>query len=329
VSRVNPTEPASPFGSESAPAAHTELTSVALPSESATVDRLQAELERDGIVILPPLVSEEQLHSMQRAFEARLHRVRWNDLDGYEKELYRHVVQDVLTLDQGFVDIAIHPVVTALVRGYLGNAFALVEAKGWKSLPTNHDFHGWHGDAWYDQETIKEIPRELKLGFYLTDVRSGAFNYIGGSHRKQHPRPVPNAEVPQAAQSLTLELAGPAGTAFLFDTSGIHRQGVPIIEPRQAVFYNYHDPNVRLQKESEDYYRYHPLLLSAAFLGGLSTEEQRILGFGNKVRYKPAFERTASHARLQRLFSVAHGAALRLEDLSGRAGIRLTKLLKR
>ena len=78
---------------------------------------------------------------------------------------------------------------------------------------------------------------------------------------------------------------GPAGSAFLFDTSGTHRQGVPMLEPRQAVFYNYHDPDVPLQQEDIDYYRYHPLLLNAAFLGGLSPEDQRILGFGNKTNY--------------------------------------------
>ena len=104
---------------------------------------------------------------------------------------------------------------------------------------------------------------------------------------------------------------------------------MPILESRHAVFYNYHDPNVRLQKESEDYYRYHPLVLSGAFLGGLSTEDQRILGFGSKIRYKPAFERAASHATLERFFHVAYGAVLRLEDLSGRVRIRLTRLFKR
>ncbi|HSP62051.1 MAG TPA: hypothetical protein VLQ90_03620 [Pyrinomonadaceae bacterium] len=36
-----------------------------------------------------------------------------------------------------------------------------------------------------------------------------------------------------------LEVKGPAGTAFLFDTSAIHRQGVPVLETRQALFYNY------------------------------------------------------------------------------------------
>jgi hypothetical protein len=39
------------------------------------------------------------------------------------------------------------------------------------------------------------------------------------------------------------------GTAFLFETSGIHGQSWPILEPRHAVFYNYHDPSIPLQEE--------------------------------------------------------------------------------
>jgi hypothetical protein len=308
---VSPTKAFSQFGSSDNP-----------------IDELHAELDRNGIVILPSLVSDQQLHVMQRSFEARLRRVRWNDSDGYERELYRHVVHDALTLEQGFVDIAIHPLVKGVLRRYLGSTFALVEAKGWRSVPTNRDFHGWHGDAWYDQQTIKEIPREVKLGFYLSDVRSGAFSYIPGSHRKQPPRPIPTREIRDVAHSAALEVAGRAGTAFLFDTSGIHRQGVPIVEPRQAIFYNYHDPNVRLEKENEDHYRYHPLVLNAAFLGDLSVEDQKILGLGNKVRYQPAFERVSTHPILERLFLIAHGAVLRLEDLSGRVKNRLTKLPK-
>src|SRR5207253_9958074 len=170
---------------------------------------LTKELEENGIVIIPDLLTGSQLRGMQVAFNARLRRMRWNNFDGYEKtERYRHMVQDVLTLEQGFVDLALHPRVTAAIREYVGPAFALVEAKGWKSLPTRRDFHGWHGDAWYDQESIQDIPREVKLAFYLTDVRSGAFNYIKSSHRKQHPRPVRNAEVENVSASGICELIG-------------------------------------------------------------------------------------------------------------------------
>ena len=276
-------------------------------ASSNQVDQLAAELDQNGIVVLRNLLSPEQLGGMQRAFALRLQRLRWNNFDGYEKtEPYRHMVQDVLTLDQGFVDLALHPVVKEILHRYLGDEFELTEAKGWKSIATKRDFHGWHGDAWYDQTHHQaEIPREVKLAMYLTDVKSGAFNFIRGSHRKQHPRMVPGSELKDVSASEITEVIGTAGTAFLFDTSGIHRQGVPMLDPRQAIFYNYHDPQVRLQKEDVDMYRYHPLILNASFLGGLTKEDQRILGFGNKTNYIASWERPVKHAVIQNVFGVA------------------------
>ncbi|MFQ5850247.1 MAG: phytanoyl-CoA dioxygenase family protein [Candidatus Binatia bacterium] len=292
----------------------------------AMMSHLTRELEENGIALLPDLLTQDQLRGMQRAFEVRLRRVRWNDFDGYEKtEPYRHMVQDVLTLDQSFVDTALHPMVKQALREYLGDRFQLVEAKGWKSLPVKRDFHGWHGDGWYDQAVVRHIPREVKLGIYVTDVKSGAFNYIKGTHRKQAPRPVRHDELKDVPRSTFVEVTGPAGLAFLFDTSGIHRQGVPILEERQAVFFNYHDPDVPIQREDLDYYRYHPLLLNAAFLGNLSQEDQRILGFGNKTSYIHAFERRPKHSTLQTAFRVIFDAKLRTSSLERRVLARLRR----
>jgi hypothetical protein len=50
-----------------------------------------------------------------------------------------------------------------------------------------------------------------------------------------------------------------------------------------------------------DYYRYHPLILNAAFLGGLSAEDYRILGLGDKRNYMHAFVREPSFPRTQSL----------------------------
>ncbi len=284
------------------------------------------ELEHQGVVVLPDLVTPGQRDEMRRAFARRLRRPRWNDVDGYEKtEPYRHMVSDVLTLAQSFVDVALHPGLKQALREYLGEPFALVEAKGWLSLPTRRDFHGWHGDAWYDQEQVQGIPREVKLGVYLTDVRSGAFNYIRRSHAQQAPRTVGAHEVSRWPAEDVVEVTGPAGTAFLFDTSGIHRQGVPILEPRQAVFYNYHDPRVPLQKEDVAYYRYHPLLLNAAFLGELSEEDRRVLGFGDKTNYQQDFERQENHPRFHAFLGRAFDARLRLKELGQRVGARLRR----
>jgi len=38
-----------------------------------------------------------------------------------------------------------------------------------------------------------------------------------------------------------------------------------MLEERQACFFNYHNARVSLQQEDIDYYRYHPLILNAAF----------------------------------------------------------------
>jgi hypothetical protein len=294
--------------------------------EQSSIDRSFNALDTDGIVVLPNLLTDNQIRSMQVAFEAKLRRLRWNNFDGFQKtETFRHMVEDVLLLDQGFVDLALHPLIRQILTRYLGNKFELNEAKGWKSLPTKRDFHGWHGDAWYDQ-TSAIIPREVKLAFYLTDVRSGAFNYIKGSHRKQHPRMVRNSEIANIPRSQIVEVNGEAGTAILFDTSGIHRQGVPMLEPRQAIFYNYHDPDVPLQKEDIDYYRYHPLLLNSAFLGNLTAEDQRILGFGNKTNYRHAFERRPRHATLQSISKLALESSIRAGAMRDRIADRIRRL---
>jgi hypothetical protein len=138
---------------------------------------------------------------------------------------------------------------------------------------------------------------------------------------------VKNYEVENFEASRFVEITGAAGTAFLFDTSGIHRQGVPMLEPRQAIFYNYHDPRVRLQQEDVSYYRYHPLLLNAAFLGDLSSEDQRILGFGNKTNFQPCFERQARISFAHKAFSAAFSAQLRARELRQRIGAKLRRAL--
>ncbi len=303
-------------------------TPIATDTLTSPADALFEELDETGIVEIPDAISPAQLTSMQSAFSSRLERLRWNNIDGYERtELFRLVVQDVLSIDQGFVDIALHPTVKQVLNRYLGvGAYELTEAKGWKSMPTTRDFHGWHGDAWYEQKDTNEIHREVKLALYLTDVKSGHFEYIKGSHRKEHPRSVKNSEVANIPRSQIVEVRRPAGSVVLFDTSGIHRQSVPMLEPRHACFYNYHDPRVRLQQVSVDDYRYHPLLLNAAFLGGLSAEDEKILGFGGKTNYRHAFVRPKEHGFLEDSYAFFFEKKLRRRDFTERVKARLKRI---
>ncbi len=300
-------------------------------SEPDVVERLARELEEQGAVRLPTLLGAATVRGMQERFRRRLQHIRWNDCDGYERgECLRLMVQDVLALDQGFVDLALHPLVQGVLDRYLGANYVLCEAKGWRSLPTRKDFHGWHSDMWYDQTRVTDrIPREIKVAFYLGDVQSGAFQYIPGSHRQQAPHHLKRSEVEALAVDKMIEFLGPAGSAVMFDTSGIHRQGIPILEPRDAVFLNYHDPDVPLQAEDVEYYRYHPLLLNAAFLGQLTPKDMRILGFGDKTHYQPDFKRNTSSNWTHRLFAGVHGVQLHLGNFTGKVVGKLKRLAGR
>ncbi len=300
-------------------------TGTALESQ---IDSVVAALERDGAVALPQLVSDEALQEMKEAFESRLRYFHSNDVSGYMRtELKRLGVPDVLTLAQGFIDIGVHPLVMGAMERYVGKGYALAEAKGWQTQRSLKDFHGWHGDAWYDQSAYppEVMPREVKLAFYLTDVNSGAFQYVRGSQRKEVPRLWPRREGENIAQQDIMEFKGKAGTAMIFDTSGIHRQGIPVLDPRRAVFYNYHDLDVKLQKEDVDYYRYHPLIVNAAFLGGLTGEQQRVLGFGHKGRFQHDFVRKPQSPLMHGIVTAANATRL----YTGHYTRRVTGKIKR
>ncbi len=284
--------------------------------DAISISSVVETLDTDGVVVLPNFVQGDSLAGMQRAFRQGLSRMRWNTFDGFRQtELFRHMVEDVLMLDQGFVDLATHPLIAGAVRQYVGPDVQLREAKGWLSLPTRRDFHGWHGDAWYDQTKITDrIPREVKVASYLTDVRSGAFAYVKGSHRQQAPRSIRKDEVGTKVKGEILECFGSAGTVVIFDTSGVHRQNMPILDPRWATFYNYHQPSIPLQREDVVGYRYHPLLLNAAFLGGLDEAGRQLLGFGDQTHYQPDYERPPKFELMQSVSRAMLLSWLRLQD---------------
>ena len=275
-------------------------------------DELLEILQRDGVAAIPRFIAGDRLQRMQRAMESVLERLRLNNIDGYEKtEQLRDMVEHPLLLEQGFVDIGLDPNVLEVARRYVGPKFQLVEAKGWRSRVTKGRGHGWHGDSWYDQTAIRErIPPEIKLGLYLTDVTSGGFAYVKGTHRKYTPRLISAKDVDPGWAPASELFNGAAGTAILFDTSGIHRQSMPILQERIALFYCYHDASMPLQSEDVEYNRYHPLLLNAAFLGGLTTEQQRVLGFGDQRQFFAGYKRQVANPLMHNIFNSVLDAKL-------------------
>lgn len=270
------------------------------------IETLVEVLERDGIVELPGLIAPAALAAMQATFRAALAHPSWNTWRGYEQtDKHRRMVEDLLLLDPTFQELALKPRVRELMAAYLGPGYVLTEVRAWETVVTRKNFHGWHNDAWYDH-ALPEVPRELKLALYLTDVETGYFSYIKGTHRGTRHRHWSARQVAQYAERM-VHMRAPAGSTFVFDTAGIHRQSSPVLDPRRVVMLNYHDPSVPLQEIDLLQDRYAPLRLNAAFLGGLSAEEQRVLGFGNlstwRPGYRPPQRYRALHGLVRRLFA--------------------------
>jgi len=97
---------------------------------------------------------------------------------------------------------------------------------------------------------------------------------------------------------------------------------------RDLNFYNYRDPAVPLSPDNIESYRYHPLLLNAAFLGNLTPEDQSILGFGDKTNFIPAFERKPGHEAFQAWRVRMFGAKVVLEEFGSRVAARLRRILR-
>ncbi len=153
-------------------------TSTNLSHRNAVV----AALEHDGIALVPGLVRPDALLAMQAAYRRVLGHLSWNTTRGYhQSDLHRRMVDDILTLDPAFQELGLHSQVQEILRDYLGPSYVLTEVKGWETVIAKRDFHGWHNDAWYDHR-LPEVPREVKLGLYLTDVETGFFSYIKGTH---------------------------------------------------------------------------------------------------------------------------------------------------
>lgn len=272
-------------------------------------------LAANGVVMLGQLVTGERLERMQTVYRTALERPTWNTWIGFEQnEKWRRLIENLLIYDRAFVDHALYPSICEVLREYIGPGFELVEARGWETIATRRDFHGWHADAWYD-ENVQTRPREVKLACYLTDVETGHFQYVRGSHKTEEaPRSYAGSEVAQMADRI-LDLKGPAGSCFLFDTSGVHRQSSPVLKKRWVVMYNYHDPAIRVGNEHLVFGRYRPLFLNAAFVGGLTGEEQRVLGMG-RVTNMPSVQPTAQRFQgMHRLMHRAMRAYLELQDV--------------
>ena len=273
------------------------------------------QLNEKGIAVLEKFVPETILSQMQQSYEKSLRHPQFNTWQGYQQnERWRLLIENLITLSPAFMFPIKNDALMKVCRLYIGEAFQVTEARGWKTIRTERNFHGWHNDAWYDITQCESPPPQLKLGIYLSDVESGEFAYVEQSH---HQKLLPGHWNQTQVDSMNLPIkhvTGKAGTAFLFDTSGIHRQNYPVLVSRNVAFFNFHDPSFPIQSLDKSYDRYAPLLLNAAFLGNLTKEQERILGFGDKRYFEEAFIPNQRYPILHKMVQLSLTSRLLVQD---------------
>jgi hypothetical protein len=204
---------------------------VVIPEADDTFARLDA----DGYAMCTGLLSPQQVVEMRRYFETCL------AFDGYRPELGKFRVPEnapkgthVANFDHADVvgaphalAVANNPVVLSAVGKVLGAKPTISYMTAWWSIA--------HGEAAKEAELFhRDVDdlRFIKLFIYLTDVdeNSGPHAFVKGTHGINKLTDIRRLSEEEVAREFgaenMLSFTGPAGTAFIENTYGVHR-GVP------------------------------------------------------------------------------------------------------
>lgn len=205
-----------------------------------------AELERDGYVRLSNIVQPAWASDMLRYFSSRdcfdLHRPHLGPFRGPanpppETHVANYPLEIVAAAPHVFA-IANHPAVLAAAATILRATPTIALMSVWWSMPRAD------GKPEYAEHFHRDFDdyRFIKLFCYLTDVdeTSGPHVFVRGSHRvNKHieaRRPLPDDLVAKEfGVDNILRIVGPAGTAFLENSFGVHR-GMPAASRPRLIF---------------------------------------------------------------------------------------------
>lgn len=247
------------------------------PSPAATL--AADSLTRQGHVMAPAMLAPEQIADIHAFLAAKpCYRGRKPDrMFPLEERPADAAVAEYPTADilnaPHLLDLVNDPAVIAAVTHYLGCRPTLSSlALRWsfpyrESRPNIEDLQRYHRDI--DDWTF------VKLFVYLTDVdeTSGPHVYISGTHRQQgswRSRFYSDDEARAIGNGLPeIRLVGPAGSAFLVDTFGLHKGAVPLARPRLMLQAEYSSLPVFL-------YTYQPQRLQRRLPAGLDRDVNRL-----------------------------------------------------
>jgi Phytanoyl-CoA dioxygenase (PhyH) len=202
--------------------------------------RVGAELERNGIAMLPDFVAPDAIARIKAHLEGaqlseRFPPCRKNfDFDSIPENVHvaEYTTEHILRCPD-VVGLANHPLLLDCAAEYLGCKPTISNISIWWSLPAD-------GSAQEAENYHRDVDewRFVKFFLYLTDAdeMAGPHCFVRGSHRSTRflrIRRIRDAEVKAAfAESDQLRICGRAGDAFLEDTFGLHKGQPPTAKNR-------------------------------------------------------------------------------------------------
>ena len=213
------------------------------------LDRVGAELERDGYAVVPGVLSaadvDEAVERLWAASEESQRRGIPAHIEGLDPNASNVRVFNLVDLDPIFGDLVSHPVADAIVARVLGpdyivsNFTANIARPGSESMMIHSDQSIVVPEPWLQ-------PWSMNIIWCLSDVRSanGATRYVPGSHRWTSRR-----EVPLDLESRLVPFEAPAGAVVAMEGRVWHTSGANVTdgEDRPLLFGYYTKPFVRPQ----------------------------------------------------------------------------------
>lgn len=133
---------------------------------------------------------------------------------------------NLLDVDDIFVDFVDHPKLLPVLKGALGDDLILTLMQAFAYPPGDRSFTVWHSDIGHFRGIdLTRHPYFVRVMIYLTDVAEdgGCFGYVPGSHRLDGEAIVspPTFKDPNEMPN-HVKFPGPAGTAVIFNAYGWH-----------------------------------------------------------------------------------------------------------
>jgi len=207
------------------------------------------EWERDGYVVLPDFLTEDEVNfynaRMDEAFD------RWRAQGGSNPELGQlsHVEQICGIIEHGdaFLELMEHPKMMGVMRDLIGDAFVMIDNDAMLKPPKKEAHTSWHRDtsSWLVVNE-KPVPFMVKVFYFLSDVEydGGCLAFLPGSVHMS------NEKLPKVSKQEDMpghvRMSVKKGTAVAFHGYTYHSAlNNYSDQTRRTLIYNYAPPFVR------------------------------------------------------------------------------------